>query len=367
MWLRDSTAQVWPYLQLLPDAEVEQLIAGLIRRQAFCIAIDPYANAFNREPIGSPWAHDLTSMQPWLHERKWELDSLCYHLRLAYGYWQRSHDRTVFDQQWLRVVKIILSTFKHEQRFAATPNYTFQRITNVATDTLADNGLGNPVNPIGLIASSFRPSDDATILPFLIPANYFAQVSLRQLAHMLIALYADSELAHECNLLAQQITDGLANYAIVNHPQFGQILAYEVDGFGGQICMDDANIPSLLALPYLGALKANDPLYQNTRRFILSTANPWYFVGTELAGIGSIHTGRERVWPLAILMAGLTANSVDEIKHCLLQLKRCHFGRYFMHESIACNDVSDYTRPWFAWANTLCGEFLWKVWRQYRF
>lgn len=363
MWLRDSTAQVWPYLELLPNFELEKLFSGLIRRQAYCILQDPYANAFNKISRGSEWETDHTEMKPILHERKWELDSLCYHVRLVYHFWQKTRNASLFDDNWLLTAKLILKTLRNEQRFDREDYYRFQRNTPIATDTLADHGLGNRVKPNGLIASSFRPSDDATILPFLIPANFFAMVSLRQMAEIFQQVYLDTELSAECNKFARQIEDAIYKHAVIKHNEFGEIFAYEVDGFGSHICMDDANVPSLLSLSYLGAIEYDNPIYQNTRRFILSPSNPWYFSGNSLNGIGSIHTGRNRVWPIAIVMQALTSKDEAEIKCCLEQLKRSHGGTYFMHESIDCNNVNDYTRSWFAWANTIFGELLLKVWK----
>ncbi len=85
MWLRDSSAQVWPYLPLTKEDEsLRQLIAGVINRQTRCVLLDPYANAFYKDETKiSDWKSDLTDMKPGVHERKWEIDSLCYTIRLA--------------------------------------------------------------------------------------------------------------------------------------------------------------------------------------------------------------------------------------------------------------------------------------------
>ncbi|WP_150468416.1 glycoside hydrolase family 125 protein [Francisella sp. SYW-9] len=368
MWLRDSTAQVTPYISLVnQDNKLKKMIEGVINRQSKYILIDPYANAFNKADEGSPWQDDLTDMKPELHERKWELDSLCSHVRLSYMYYQKVEDNSVFNTSWLESAKLIYRTFKDQQRKDSEKDYSFQRVTPVATDTLADNGLGYPVNPVGLIASSFRPSDDATILPFLIPANFYAVKSLKQLAEISSEVYEDFDFANQCKALAEEVDSAIYEYGVVEHKKFGKILAYEVDGYGSHILMDDANVPSLISLPYLGCIDKNDELYRNTRKFLLSENNPWFFDGKDLTGIGSIHTGRGYVWPIAIVIQALTSNDLSEIKQCIKYLKSSHAETYFMHEGINKDNQYDYTRKWFAWANTLFGELLYNIWSEIGF
>ncbi|HLX52862.1 MAG TPA: glycoside hydrolase family 125 protein [Aquella sp.] len=359
MWLRDSSAQVWPYLPLaVSDKPLQNLIAGVINRQAGYIRLDPYANAFNFAAYGSIWEDDITQMLPELHERKWEVDSLCYHIRLVYHYWQQTKDTGVFTSNWFETAKIIYQTFKQQQLLDGVYHYTFERNTTVATDTLSNHGRGNPVNPVGLIASAFRPSDDATILPFLVPSNFFARTSLLQMAEIAREVYNEQVFASDCERLAHEVEQALHEYAIVKHPKYGDIFAYEVDGFGGQILQDDANVPSLISLPYLGCLDVNNEIYQNTRSFILSKDNPWYFWGSQISGVGSIHTGSNRVWPIALVMEALTSNNKAEILQCIWQLSKTHNGTYFIHEAINKDDASDYSRPWFAWANSLFAELI---------
>jgi meiotically up-regulated gene 157 (Mug157) protein len=160
------------------------------------------------------------------------------------------------------------------------------------------------------------------------------------------------------------VETAIQKYAVVSHPKFGKVYAFEVNGYGSFNIMDDANVPSLLALPYLGAVKANDPIYINTRKLILSSENPFYFQGTAAKGIGSPHTGIDRIWPIAVTMQGLTSSSDAEIKSCLEILQKCHAKTGFMHESFHMDDPSKFTRSWFAWANTIFGEFLWKVYKE---
>ena len=83
MWLRDSAAQVRPYVRLAAeDAAIRSMLQGLIRRTARNVNLDPYANAFNMEPNGNGHQSDRTEMTQWTWERKWELDSLCYPVQL---------------------------------------------------------------------------------------------------------------------------------------------------------------------------------------------------------------------------------------------------------------------------------------------
>lgn len=366
MWMRDSSAQVWPYLPLIKnDPALKKLIQGVLSRQAKCVIIDPYANAFNEGPTGSEWDSDRTTMKPELHERKWEIDSLCYPVRLAYNYWKISGDSSFFDESWQKAGKIILATFKEQQRKDGKGPYFFQRKTETQSDTAPNRGYGNPVKPVGLICSIFRPSDDATIYPFLIPSNYFAVASLNQMAEMYSTIGHDSATADACKALANEVQVALKQYAVGNHPQFGQVIPFEVDGYGNQLFMDDSNVPSLLALPYLDSVKVDDPLYQSTRKFVLSDSNPYYFKGTAAEGIGGPHVGIGYIWPMAIIMRGITSTDKAEIVQCIKWLKSTHAGTGFMHESFNKDDAKDFTRKWFAWANTLFGELILKVHEHY--
>lgn len=362
MWLRDSGAQVWPYLQLAnKDEQLRLMLEGVVRRQLMCINLDPYANAFNDGPVGSYWESDNTDMKPELHERKWEIDSLCYVIRLAYEYWKVTGDDSVFDETWLKAVNNILTTFIQQQRKDGVGPYRFTRKTDRSTDTLNNNGLGAPVNPVGLIVSCFRPSDDATTLQFLVPSNLFAVTSLRKAAEILSVVNKDEELAAKCTALADEVENAIKKYAVVDHPEFGKIYAFEVDGFGNALLMDDANVPSLLALPYLGDVDVNDPVYRNTRRFVWSTSNPYFFKGKAAEGIGGPHVGYDMIWPMSIMMKAFTSTDDAEIKQCIETLMTTHNGTGFMHESFHKDNPSNFTRDWFAWQNTLFGELILKL------
>lgn len=366
MWMRDSSAQVWPYMQFAKeDPKVHNLIAGVINRQKGYILEDPYANAFYKNPEEkSEWISDHTKMRPGIHERKWEIDSLCYPIRLSYHFWKSTGDTKPFDKKWVDAMQTVYNTFVDQQRKENDGQYHFQRTTANATDTQPMSGYGYPVNPVGLISSAFRPSDDATLLSFLIPSNLFAVVSLNQAAEMLEKISKENELAKKMRQLSTEVKNAVYKYGIVNHPQYGKIFAFETDGFGGHILMDDANVPSLLALPYLGAIAATDSIYQNTRKFVWSKSNPFFYQGTAAEGIGGPHVGQDMIWPMSLIMRGLTSNSDAEIKQSIEMLKRSHADTGFMHESFNKNDPKKFTRSWFAWTNTLFGEFLWKVYNE---
>ena len=362
MWLRDCSAQVWPYMPFMKeDKNLQNLIAGVINRQVECVLIDPYANAFNFAKEGGEWMSDNTTMRPELHERKWEVDGLCYVIRLGYNYWKLTGDKSCFDETWHKAMQTIVKTFKEQQRKTSQGPYKFTRKTEKASDTQFGDGYGNPIRPTGMICSTFRPSDDATTYGFLVPSNCFAVVSLRQLAEMETAIRGDKTFATECTALAGEVDAAIKKYAIVNHPKYGKIMAFEVDGYGNSLMMDDANVPSLLSLPYLGYLSANDKIYQNTRKFVWSLDNPYFYKGSAGEGIGGPHVGPDMIWPMAIIMKALTSNDEKEIAGCLKILKHTHAGTGFMHETFNKNNPANFSRSWFAWANTLFGELLIKV------
>ena len=363
MWGRDSGAQVWPYLQFAnKDKNLKKMIKGVILRQFHNISFDPYANAFNRYPDpNGGWMKDDCGMKPELHERKYEIDSLCYPLRLAYQYWKVTGDASIFDDLWIDVCQKVLKTFKEQQRKNGRGPYKFLRVTDRQLDTVNNGGWGAPVKPVGLIASVFRPSDDATTLLFLVPSNFMAVTTLKKMADVLTTVNHQPALAKECNDLANEVHNALMKYAIYNHPKYGKIYAYEVDGFGNQLLMDDANVPSLLAMPYLGDVSLDDPIYQNTRRFVWSDDNPYFFKGKAGEGIGGPHIGYDMAWPMSIMMKAFTSTDDKEIKDCIQMLMDTDADTGMIHESFNVNNASDYTRPWFAWQNTLFGELILKL------
>lgn len=359
MWLRDSGAQVWPYVKLAPkDKRLQHLVRGTILRQFQCICIDPYANAFNMGPTGVGWHSDRTQMKPEVFERKYEIDSLCYPIRLAYEYWKVTGDTSIFGDRWLQAIRNVITTFRQQQRKDGVGPYRFLRVTDRAFDTAPWDGYGAPTKSVGLIASVFRPSDDATTLLFLVPSNFMAVNSMRKAAEILREVNHEEALADSCEALSTEVHDALMKYAVVNHPKYGKIYAYEVDGFGNHLLMDDANVPSLLGMGYLGDVSLDDPIYQNTRRFVWSHDNPWFFSGKAGEGIGGPHIGRDMAWPMSVMMRAFTSTDDKEIRASMRQLLTTDANTGMIHESFNVDNASNYTRPWFAWQNTLFGELV---------
>lgn len=363
MWLRDSGAQVYPYVQFADrDKALSDMIAGVVNRQMMLINIDPYANAFNDGVSGAENKSDVSErMPPEVFERKWEIDSHCYPIRLAYALWKSTGRTDIFAEEWVEAMRNIYSTLREQQRKGGEVPYSFLRTTDRQLDTKCVRGYGSPIRPVGLIASAFRPSDDATTFEFLVPSNFFAVTSLRKAAEILESVNHQDELAQNCRALADEVEQALREYAVVDHPKYGKIYAYEVDGFGNRLLMDDANVPSLLAMAYLGDVAADDPIYQNTRRFVWSEDNPFFFRGDAGEGIGSPHIGYQVIWPMSIMMRAFTSTDDEQTKACILQLLNTDNATGFIHESFHKDDASDFTREWFAWQNTLFGELILKL------
>jgi meiotically up-regulated gene 157 (Mug157) protein len=358
MWLRDSSAQVRHYIRGAGEyPEIGDAVEGLLKRQFSCILIDPYANAFNKEANGNGHQNDKTEMSTWVWERKYEIDSLCYPIHLAYDFWRKTGRAGWHDETFRKAARTIVKLWKTEQNHDSSP-YSFERTDCVPTDTLPFDGKGTPLGHTGMTWSGFRPSDDACKYGYLVPSNLFAAKALRELRVIVRELDRDDEFAREAETLSTEILDGVRNYAVVEHGTFGKIYAYETDGLGNYNMMDDANVPSLLSLPYLGCCSADDPVYQNTRRFILSDGNPFYFQGTAAKGIGSPHTPREYIWHIALCMQGLTSADRDEITEIADMIEATDAGTYLMHEGFNVDDPNEFTRPWFAWANSLFSEFV---------
>lgn len=366
MWLRDSSAQVWPYLPLAnKDEKLKKLIKGVINKQSEFVLLDPYANAFYKDVTKkSEWIEDKTEMKPGIHERKWEVDSLCYVIRLSFGYWKNTGDTSVFDPIWQSAMKLIVKTFKEQQRKESNGPYSFRRLTVRASDTAYGAGYGNPTVKNGLIHSMFRPSDDGTFYPLLVTSNMFAVVSLKQLNEIFTSCLGDTFFANECLLLALEIEQALEKFAVVEHPFAGKIYPLEIDGFGNALCMDDANVPNILSIPYIGYKQVDDPIYKNSRKFSLSHHNPWFHEGKYAKGIGGPHVGENKIWPLGLVMQALTSSNDDEIIYCLATIKRTHAGTGFIHESFHVENPEKFSRSWFAWANTIFGELILHLYKE---
>ncbi len=359
MWLRDSAAQVRPFLILAAeDEEIADMIEGLVKHQFACIELDPYANAFNQEANGQGHQKDLTDMNPWIWERKYEIDSLCYPIQLSYLLWKNTGRITQFDAAFVTGVWRIIGLWITEQNHERDSAYTFQRTNCPSTDTLVRNGKGSLTSFTGMTWSGFRPSDDACEYGYLIPANMFAVVVLRYVCEIAGEVLKNPELAAAAQRLLEQIEAGIGQYGLVDHPEYGTIYAYETDGLGGVNLMDDANVPSLLSSPYLGYTSADDPIYMNTRRFILSTSNPYYYSGAAAAGVGSPHTPSRYIWPIALAVQGMTSGNADERQSMLDLLEHSDAGTGYMHEAFHADRPGEYTRPWFSWANMMFCELV---------
>lgn len=355
MWLRDSSAQVNHYVGLSENPEVADIVKGVIRRQFKYILIDPYANAFNEEPNGKGMTDDRPKNGPWVWEHKYEVDSLCYPIRLLYRYWKHTGDRSIVDNEFVEVIKTVLKVWRTEQDHFKNSEYRFFRDTNWLTDTIHNNGMGEPVVPTGMTWSGFRPSDDGCNYGYYIPSEMFAVTVLGYAAEM---LGEKNPLTAEINALRKEIDDGIKQYGIIDYKNFGKVYACEVNGLGDYTFMDDANIPSLISAPYIGYLKADDELYLNTRRLLLSKENKFYYEGTAAKGIGSPHTKPGFIWHIALSMQGLTSTDKAEMKQILDTMTATDGNTGFMHEGFDSNDPSKFTRPWFTWSNSLFCEFV---------
>lgn len=357
MWLRDSAAQLRPYIFLAKEnEEIRELIAGLVRRQFMCITIDEYANAFNEAPNGACWEKDDPDQNPWVWERKFEVDSLCYPLQLAYLLWKNTGCVTQFEGVFQEGVKKILEVFTTEQYHEEKSEYRFNRNNGYYRDTLSRDGKGALVKSgTGFIWSGFRPSDDACTYGYLIPSNMFAVVALGYLEEMEREIFHNEELAEKAKSLKEEVKEAIETIGKTFTEEFGMVYAYETDGFGMYNLMDDANVPSLLAMSYLG-YEGDREVSENTRRFLLSEANPFYFKGCKAAGIGSPHTPSNYIWHIAMAVQGLTSTSKEEKLEILENMAATTGGKGVMHEGFCCEDDMKFTRAWFSWANAMYAE-----------
>lgn len=348
MWLRDSSMQVLPYFRAVSDKMVERALRGLIRKQTELILTDAYANAFNKAGDFSCYSRDKTEMGAFIWERKYEVDSLAFPILLLEKYIAAACRQDILTTRVLAAIDRILEVWETEQRHEASP-YIFERDSELVTETLQNAGKGTPVTYTGMTWSGFRPSDDACRYHYLVPSNMLAVSALRRLC----TLPVGERRRRRAERLAEEILSGIYRYGIVRHPVFGKIFAYETDGMGHYNLMDDANVPSLLAAPWFGFCERENVIYRNTRRFVLSDANPYYYKGRAAEGVGSPHTPAGYVWHIAIAIRGLTAESRREQRAMLDMLVNTTAGTRCMHEGVDVDAPERYTRPWFAWANSM--------------
>ncbi|WP_449396692.1 glycoside hydrolase family 125 protein [Devosia riboflavina] len=360
MWLRDSTAQLAPFLHLAhQDSGLADLIAAVSRRQLDYVLLDPYANAFNAS--GNAAGHkDVFPQSTWVWERKYEIDSLAYTIQLAYDLWATTR-RTDHLQSFVDVAKVVIQTWRTEQDHERNSTYRFGRLDCPPSDTLTRDGLGPITGHTGMTWAGFRPSDDACVYGYNIPGNAFAAVALKYIAELATEVFGDHALAEDADRLREDIEQGIERFGLVDVDGGDQVYAYEVDGLGNSLFADDANVPSLLSLPMLGWCTAADPIYQATRSRILSKANPYFYAGTAASGVGSPHTPPDQVWPIALAVQGLTSDDPAEKRDLLALLLATDGGTGLMHESFHVDDPTKFTRPWFSWANAMFCELAFDV------
>ena len=358
MWLRDSTAQVRPYLVIAKeDEDLAAMISGLVKKQFFYINIDPYANAFNEADNGAGHQDDHTEMNGWIWERKYEIDSLCYPVQLAYLLYKNTGRTDQFNEDFVAGVKKILQVFTTEQDHNQSP-YTFVRDTWREEDTLINEGRGAEVAPCGMTWSGFRPSDDRCIYGYLVPSNMFAVVALGYIEEIFTKVLSDSEIVATASKLKAEIEAGIEAHGRTTNAAGEDIYAYEVDGLGNATIQDDSNVPNLISAPYLGYGDIHDERYLRTRKTLLSKENPFYYEGTFAKGIGSSHTPENYVWPIAMAMEGMTTADKAEKERILNQLVATDAGTHLMHEGFDVEDPNQYTREWFSWANMMFCELV---------
>ncbi|ESZ97969.1 hypothetical protein SBOR_1640 [Sclerotinia borealis F-4128] len=380
MWLRDSANQMQSYRTLLTNDSSHDSLAslyrGVINLQARYIIEAPYCNSF-QAPTESGITPQQNQANPdnfsppestsIVFECKYELDSLAAFLEISTDYYEATGDISVFQKfNWVKAIETIISTTEALLigTYAAngsvnTSPYTWQRQTTSSTETLSNSGAGNPVQEgTGLVRSAFRPSDDATIYQLFIPANMMFSRYLESCSKIMAAIDGQQNLSNHMHNFASSIRAAITKYGIVNDPTYGKVYAYEVDGFGSANRMDDANIPSLLSAPFLGYLSANDTIYQNTRKFILSKDNPYFMRGPVINAVGGPHVGPGRAWPMASIIRILTSSSDSEIYSTLKEIVSSTDGLGLIHESINSFDQHQWSRQWFSWANGLFGQML---------
>lgn len=358
MWLRDSAAQVRPYLLLCDrDPALADTLVGVFRRQLEFIVIDPYANSFKRGTEPSPHADDRADAPPQVWERKYEIDSLCFPIELGYALWRITGDHDHLDQRFRTVATMILDVWETELDHERS-TYYFERDIGLDSETLSRDGRGEPVGPTGMSWSAFRPSDDACVYNYNVPGNMFASVALGYLQVIAKEVLGDPALADRAAELQESIRNGIETHGVVDHPEHGRVYCYETDGLGNHLLMDDANMPSLLSMPLSGYRPADDPTYLATRAMILSKDNPYFYAGTAGEGIGSPHTLPGYAWPIAIAVQGLTALERQEKARLLRLLADTTGGTGRMHESFDVNDPTQFSRSWFSWADAMMCELV---------
>lgn len=362
LWLRDSQNQVQTYIPYaFNDTNLTNLIEGLIQRQANSIILDPFANAFNFNASGE--GHQADQRKPpmnlYIFEGKYELDSLMSFLKVSYWHYRYSGDKAVkkfANSAWLAAVASVLktvNTMQIDDGQTENPPYTFERNSLNSLDTLPLSGRGPPVKPFGLSRSLFRPSDDAVTHAYNLAGNMMACVELKHLSELLQVI-GEEKLKSDADKIGAEICGAIDEVL----QKLDTSIPYEVDGYGGTLFMDDANIPSLLSIPILGFMSSSHNIYKKTRDQVFSLNNPYFYKGVSGFGVGGPHEGRNFAWPMSLIVAAMTSNNDEEITELLNVLKTTTANTGLMHEAFNVHDASDFTRSWFAWANGLFGELI---------
>jgi len=371
-WLRDSTNQLQQYQPLAKDdPELKTLLLGAINTQAIFVNESRYCNAFQPplasglEPTSNGQDDTVEPVyEPYIvFECKYEIDSLASFLSLSNQFYASTSDASFITPLWVSAVQRVVQVIEEQSIGTFSPSgypydmtYTFQRKTTVGTETLNLGGIGNPLaSNTSLVRSAFRPSDDACILQFFIPGNAFLSVELERTAKLLASAKKNLPLSKTLQSYSDSIRAAIMKHGVIEHPEFGKVFVYETDGYGSHLIMDDANLPSLLSLPLLGFVPSTDPIYQNTRRMILSRqGNPYYLVGSKFQGIGGPHIGIKHAWPISLLVQAMTSDDDNEIVGLMESVLNASAKLGLIHESVNVeHPQADYTRSWFAWANSV--------------
>jgi meiotically up-regulated gene 157 (Mug157) protein len=345
MWLRDSAAQTMPYVRFANEyGGLRFAFFGVLQRDAKNVLVDPHAEAFSAD------------YHVW--EDKWEIDSLAWPVLLALVYYSNTHDRTIFTPVLHQAMRTIVTTYQCEQHHATCSHYVWPQPVPTHENYNPDTGM---------IWSGFRPSDDPVTYRFNIPQNMFAVVAMRLLSQFARDAFGDDQLASDATALAAQVQVGIERYGRTWDPAHGGwMYVYETDGYGNDNLMDDANMPNLTTMPNYGWCADDDPVYRNTRRFTLSSANPYYFSGKYATGLGSPHTPKGWVWPLGLMGAAFSASKPEEVESAIKMLDQSDTLNGLMHESVNPNDPSQFTRPEFGWANAYWADLLFRTVAGYR-
>ena len=375
---------VYPYLKHCPkDKNLTKMIKGLFKKQISFILFDPYANAFNKIPLKSHWANDITykrdnignfenAMNPNLWERKFELDSIIFPLFSMIKYFLFTKDFEVFNiQNFFNMLNTIITLIKKEKRGTdeenenGGPEYSFQRNIAEPFDSL-HFGRGNPCKTCGLIKTAFRNSDDSALFPYNIPENCLLVSTFKLLLNCFNDININKELKikfepfkEDIKNIIDTVEKAIYEYGVIKDPINGEkYFAFEVDGYGNYYFMDEPGYPNLISLPFFNFCETSNEIYINTRKRILSERNPYFIKGKFGKGCSSSHSYRRYNWPLFTIMQGLTSVDKAEVNSCLKMLVESAKEKLFMHESYDIDDVNKYTRDWFAWANSFFGIFI---------